>query len=89
MAYRLIALYHWARATELLSKYMLQGQPPGIAEELDLHFDRAIEATTAARDMAFEVLLRWLHTAGRRMVAGSLWSVTSRINSRVSRFQTS
>jgi hypothetical protein len=86
MAYRLIALYHWARATELLSKYMLQGQPPGIAEQLDLHFDKAIEATAAARDMAFEVLLRWLHTASRRMVAGSLWTATAGINSRVGKF---
>jgi len=86
LAYRLIALYHWARATELLSKYMLQGQPPGIAEQLDLHFDKAIEATAASRDMAFEVLLRWLHTAGRRMVAGSLWTATAGINSRVAKF---
>jgi hypothetical protein len=29
-ALRLVAMYHWAKATELLSVYMLQGQPVGI-----------------------------------------------------------
>jgi superfamily II DNA/RNA helicase len=86
MALRLVALYHWARATEQLSKYMLQGQPAGISTELDLHFEKAIKAGAAAGDMALEMLLRWLHVAGRRMVAGSLWAATAGINSRVSRF---
>ena len=30
MALRLIALYNWAKGTELLAVYMLQGGPPGI-----------------------------------------------------------
>src|SRR5271157_5014617 len=29
-ALQLIGLYHWARGTELLAKYMLQGEPAGI-----------------------------------------------------------
>ena len=86
LALRLVALYHWARGTEQLSKYMLQGQPAGIAQELDLHFERATKAAAAARDMTLEMLLRWIHVAGRRMVAGSLWAATAGINSRVSRF---
>ncbi len=86
MALRLVALYHWARATEQLSKYMLQGQPTGIAQELDLHFEKAIKAGAATADMELEILLRWLHVAARRMVAGSLWAATAGINSRVSRF---
>jgi len=35
MAFRLIALYHWAKATELLAVYMMQGTPAGVAVELD------------------------------------------------------
>ncbi len=86
MALRLVALYHWARATEQLSLFMLQGQPPGIREELDLHFEKSQQASAAACDMELEMLLRWLHVTGRMMVAGSLWDATSGINSRVSRF---
>lgn len=86
LALRLVALYHWARATEQLSKYMLQGQPAGISQELDLHFEKAIKAAAALGDIALEMLLRWIQVAGRRMVAGSLWTATAGINSRVSRF---
>lgn len=86
MALRLIALYHWAKATELLSIYMLQGQPRGINQELDTHFDPAIKAASAAGDIHLEMLLRWLHVAARRMVTGSLWSATLGINTHVSDF---
>lgn len=85
-ALRLVALYHWAKATEQLALFMLQGQPGGIREELDLHFEKAVKASAGAADMQLEILLRWLHISGRMMVAGSLWDATSGINSRVSRF---
>lgn len=85
-ALQLVALYHWARATEQLSRFMLQGQPGGIREELDLHFEKAVKASAVAGDLKLEMLVRWLHVAGRMMVAGSLWDATSGINSRVSRF---
>lgn len=86
LALRLVALYHWAKATEQLSLFMLQGQPGGIREELDLHFEKAVKASTAATDIQLEMLLRWLHVTGRMMVASSLWDSTSGINSRVNRF---
>jgi len=85
-ALRLIALYHWAKATELLAVYMLQGQPVGIEAELDKHFETGRRAASAAQDAALDVILRWLHAASRRMVAGSLWKVAQAVNSRVTRF---
>lgn len=85
-ALRLIALYHWAKATELLAVYTLQGQPPGIDAELDKHFEAGQKAAAAAQDAALEVILRWLHASSRRMVAGSLWKVAQAVNSRVSQF---
>ena len=86
MALRLVALYHWAKATEQLSLFMLQGQPGGIREQLDLHFEKAVKAGSAAGDLQLEMLLHWLHVTGRMMVAGSLWEATLGINSRISRF---
>lgn len=85
-ALRLIALYHWAKSTELLAVYMLQGQPTGIDAELDKHFEASQKAASAAQDVTLEVILRWLHAASRRMVTGSLWKVAQAINSRVTRF---
>jgi len=75
MAFRLIALYHWAKGTELLAKYMLQGEPADISSRLDKHYESAIDAATAGSDAQLEVLLRWLHAASRQMVAGSIWWV--------------
>ncbi|KAF5416903.1 MAG: ATP-dependent DNA helicase Hel308 [Candidatus Methanogaster sp.] len=86
MALRLVALYHWAKSTELLSVYMLQGEPSNIATQLDKHFESGIEAATAAHDAQLEVLLRWLHVASRQMVAGSIWWVARAVNSRVAQF---
>jgi len=85
-ALRLIALYHWAKSTELLAVYMLQGRPTAVDAELDKHFEAGRKAAATAGDAAFEVLLRWLHVTSRRMVAGSLWRVAQAVNSRVTRF---
>ncbi len=85
-ALRLISLYHWAKATELLAVYTLQGQPPAVDAELDKHFEAGLKAAAATQDAALEVILRWLHVTSRRMVAGSIWKVTQAVNSRVTRF---
>lgn len=86
MALRLIAFYNWAKATELLAKYMLQGEPRGINAQLDKHFEAATNAAATAGDAQLEVLMRWLHATARQMVSGSLWWVAHAINSRVTRF---
>ena len=86
MALRLISFYNWAKATELLAKYMLQGEPRGINAQLDKHFEAATEAAAASGEAQMEVLMRWLHATAKQMVAGSLWWVAHSINSRVTRF---
>ncbi len=86
IALRLAALYHWARATEILARYMLQGQPPNPLGSLDKHFDGAIRAATASGDAQHELILRWLHAAARIMVTNSLWWATRAVNSRTSDF---
>jgi hypothetical protein len=86
MALRLVALYHWAKATELLAKYMLQGEPVGINALLSKHFDAAIASAVASADSQLEMLLRWLQAASSQMVAGSIWRVARAVNSRVTKF---
>ena len=86
MALRLITLYNWAKGTELLAKYMLQGEPAGVGALLDKHFEAGVGAAAASGDAQIEVLLRWLHAASRQMVAGSIWWVARAVNSRVAKF---
>lgn len=86
MALRLIALYNWAKATELLAKYILQGEPRGINALLDKHFEAAVDASLACGDAQLEILMKWLHGSARQMVSGSFWWVAHSINSRVTGF---
>ncbi len=86
LALRLVALYHWAKATERLAEYMLQGEPASINTELDQHFEAAYKAAENTQDHQFEMILRWLHVASRQMVSGSVWWVAHTVNSRVTSF---
>ena len=86
IALRLAALYHWARGTEILARYVLQGEPFNPFALFDKHFEGAIRAATASGDAQHELILRWLHAAGRIMVTSSLWWATRTVNSRTSDF---
>ena len=86
MALRLVALYHFAKATEVLATYVLQGTPSNVDAQLDRHFEAALKSAPASKDASLEVLLKWLHATSRRMVAGSIWWVAGTVNSRVSKF---
>lgn len=86
MALRLVALYNWAKATELLATYVAQGSPSNINTSIDRHFSQATEALPGSKDPALEVILKWLHVASRRMIAGSIWWVVGKVNTRVSEF---
>ncbi|CAB5499639.1 hypothetical protein AZO1586R_961 [Bathymodiolus azoricus thioautotrophic gill symbiont] len=85
-AMRLMSLYHWAKATELLALYMLQGEPADIKTQLDKHFHLAIDIAAKGGDAQLEVLLRWLHASAEQMVNGSIWWVAQTINSKATQF---
>lgn len=74
--WRLVALYHWARLSELVATYLMQGEPADVHTEVDFHFDRAVAAANQAADPEFSVTLRWQRVMVHRMLAGSLWAVT-------------
>ena len=86
VAFRLIALYHWARATEVLAVYMMQGQPVQPFGHIEKHYEAAIQAATASGDSQHEMILRWLYASSQLMIRNSLWWTTRRINSRTSDF---
>ena len=86
IAFRLAGLYHWAKGTETLASYMLQGEPGDPFGTLDKHFEAGIKAATASGDAQHEVILRWLHATARIMVTNSLWWATRTVNSKTSQF---
>ena len=85
-AFRLAALYNWAKATETLATYMIQGEPSPPFSTLDKHFEAGIRAAAASGDAQHEMILRWLHATARIMVTNSLWWATRAVNSRTSDF---
>lgn len=86
LALRLVALYHWARATEIVATFLAQGGAPGVMAAIDQHFDSAATSAAESGDAAFEMLLRWLHVASKRMVAGSLWYVGQGVSEQATAF---
>ena len=86
IALRLAALYNWAKATETLANYILQGTPADPFGILDKHFEAGIKAATASGDAQHEMVLRYLHATARIMVTNSLWWATRTVNSRTSNF---
>lgn len=85
-AFRLIALYHWAKGTEILAKYILQGEPADPFSLLDKHFEAGVKAAEVSRDAQHEIILRWLHVTARVMISNSLWWATRRVNSKMTKF---
>ena len=71
---------------KILALYMIQGQKTDPFAQIDKHFESAISTATASGDAQHEVVLRWLHAAGRIMVTNSLWWAARSINSRTSEF---
>ncbi len=88
-ALELIAIYHLAKAADVLAHYITDGVVEGnyqIQPLLDIHFDRAIEACEAARLIDLESFARLLSYAAEQMVENALWTVTRKVNSRVTQF---
>ncbi len=82
VALRLASLYHWAKGTEVLAHYMLQGQPANPFGLIDKHFAGAIRSATASGDAQHELILRWLHATARIMLTNSLWWAARAVHAR-------
>ena len=88
-ALELIAIYHLAKAADVLAHYITDGVVDGSFQVqllLDSHFDRAIDACEAAQLVELGPMTRLLARAAAQMVDNALWTVTRRVNSRVTDF---
>lgn len=88
-ALELIAIYHLAKAADVLAHYITDGVVEDsyqIQPLLDSHFDRAIAACDTGQLLELGPLSRLLARAAAQMVENSLWTVTRAVNSRVTKF---
>lgn len=88
-ALELIAIYHLAKAADVLAHYITDGVVDGshqIQPVLDSHFDRAVEACETAQLIELGPLTRLLARAAAQMADNALWTVTRAVNSRVTEF---
>ena len=88
-ALELIAIYHLAKAADVLAHFMTDGVVDGnfqVQQLLDSHFDRALAACDTARLVEQETMTRLLARAAAQMVENSIWTVTRAVNSRVTDF---
>lgn len=88
-ALELMALYHLAKAAEILALYVTDGVVEGsfqIHILLDMHFDRAMAICEQGTAFQLEPLIRLMAATARQLADNAIWSVTRAVNSRVTKF---
>ncbi|MGR6114964.1 DEAD/DEAH box helicase [Aeribacillus composti] len=85
-AFELIGLYHLAKAIDVSAEFMINGNPINIREQLDFHFEKAIDAAEASSNIEMGLVIKLLQSMLQQMIANSVWMVTQRVNSRVTKF---
>jgi hypothetical protein len=88
-ALELMALYHLAKAAEILARYITDGVVEGnfqIHILLDMHFDRAMAICEQGATFQFEPLVRLMAATARQLADNAIWTVTRAVNSRVTQF---
>ncbi|MFA6903786.1 MAG: DEAD/DEAH box helicase [Gallionellaceae bacterium] len=88
-ALELMALYHLAKAAEILARYVTDGVVEGsyqIHNLLDMHFDRAMAISEHGTAFQLEPLVRLMAATARQLADNAIWTVTRAVNSRVTKF---
>lgn len=88
-ALELMALYHLAKAAEILALYVTDGVVEGsfqIHILLDMHFDRAMAISEHGAAFQLEPLVRLMAATARQLADNAIWTVTRAVNSRVTKF---
>jgi len=85
-ARRLASLYHLAKCVDLLAEFMETGEPDGVEQLLDFHFDEALSHGDAAGSPELDVVLRAVRPAFKKMVRNSVWILAKRADDDVAGF---
>jgi len=87
-ALELASFYHLAKTVEILGTYMLKGEPASdrVLSELEFHFGKSIKFCDISGSFEFSLLLRILLAMFRKMIFNSIWRISEKTNSKVSKF---
>jgi len=85
-ASELIALYHMAKSIEILSSYLIDGQPNNSLEQTTYHLEYAGRFADEAGNFSFKLLIQYFKPFAHKLIRNSLWHITRGINSRITRF---
>lgn len=72
-AVELVAMYHWAKAAELVSQFLAQGTPTDMESQIQFHFGRAEEAAAAGWIGELGTLLFLTERVTFNMITRSVW----------------
>jgi hypothetical protein len=85
-AIELSALYHLAKAIELVVEYSSEGKPAGALIESSKQFENAIKYADAGRLAELSILITWMHHAGQKLGSMSIWKAIEKLEGNVSEF---
>jgi len=88
-AWRLVALYHLLRASEIIAEYLEAGEASGHfdpVEQSETHFDRARAAAERASDIDLVFSIRLIEITARQIVDNSIWRVARGAGVRIAEF---
>lgn len=86
-ALELVALYHFAKAMDILSMFFRTGdRPRKTLEDLDFHFDKVMEASGHADLIELGLLSLWTRETVHIMMKNSLWWVVGSTNPKMTNF---
>lgn len=86
LALEIAALYHLAKAVEIVASFQIDGKPSDAAEQLSLQLDYAAKYSRQGGLYELNVLVSIVDASLKKLVNNSIWVVGQRINSRVTKF---
>lgn len=82
----LFSLYNFARVVELISQYIIYGNPADVKEKVKFHLNYAIEYAIKSGNRILELLLVFFEAFSIKIIENTVWYVTSGINYWVTEF---
>lgn len=85
--FELVALYHLAKAVDLLAIFFRKGEnPTRTLQDINFHLDRSSGAVEKARISEMGLLIFWVQNAVQLMMKNSVWWILLSVNSHITRF---
>lgn len=85
-AAELISLYHFAKCTEVLGKYLLEGRPLEPETQIHYHLNISGEFAQHSGNMSLVLLYQFYEALAVKMIRNTIWYTTRGVNNWVTKF---